>query len=72
MKIEDGDRVMAVARVISEKEEEEVVEAAEAAPPLGPPRPQPEIGPAGDDEDVAPEDDRPVDDDPGDDENLEL
>jgi len=71
MRIEDGDKVMAVARLIGEKEEEQAVEAAEAAPPQEPPRPQPEIGPPGDepDQDVEPEDDEPVDDEP---DELEL
>jgi len=71
MKVEDGDKVMAVARLISEKEEEQAVEAAEAAPPPEPPRPQPEIGPPGDEpeEDVEPEDTEPEGDEP---EELEL
>jgi len=63
MRVGDGDKVMAVARLISEKEEEQAVEAAESAPPQEPPRPQPEIGPPGDEpeEDVEPEDDEPAD-----------
>ncbi len=47
MRLEDGDKVMAVARLVSEQEEEEAMEAAEEQ---APPRPQPEIGPPGEDE----------------------
>ncbi|MBI4417100.1 MAG: DNA gyrase subunit A [Euryarchaeota archaeon] len=56
MRLEDGDKVMAVARLVSEQEEEEAMEAAEEH---APPRPQPEIGPPGEDEeaeDAEPED----------------
>jgi DNA gyrase subunit A len=71
MRIEDGDRVMAVARLISEKEEEEIMEAAEAVPVREPPKPQPEIGPPDDevdDEEPESEDDT----EPGDDETDGL
>ena len=36
MRIEDGDQVMAVARLIGEREEEEAIEAAEVRPPTPP------------------------------------
>ncbi|TLZ51482.1 MAG: DNA gyrase subunit A [Methanobacteriota archaeon] len=43
-RLQEGDEVVAVARLVGEAEEEEAIEAAEN-PPTGPPKPSPEIIP---------------------------
>ena len=65
-KLEDGDRVMAVAHLVGEREVEEAIEAVEDAGP-GPLRPQPEIPGPGEPE--GPDDGEPDD---GGDEPEEL
>jgi len=62
-RLQEGDEVVAVARLVGEREEEEAIEAAEATPPAAPPKPSPELPepgepePGDDDEEPEPEPD---------------
>jgi len=42
-RLQEGDEVVAVARLVGEREEEEAIEAAETNPGAGPPKPSPEL-----------------------------
>jgi DNA gyrase subunit A len=54
-RLQEGDEVVAVARLVGEREEERVIEAAQAQPPATPPKPSPEIPEPGEPEPGEPE-----------------
>jgi len=65
-RLQEGDEVVAVARLVGEREEERVIEAAETPPPATPPKPSPEIPEPGEPEPGDDDEPEPMPDDGGD------